>query len=42
MIPLFKPYMPEHILEDSEFKTLIYSGRLVNGSYKKLFTDALA
>ena len=42
MIPLFKPYMPEHILEDPEFKTLIYSGMLVNGSYKKFFTDALA
>ncbi|EMB36015.1 aminotransferase class V-fold PLP-dependent enzyme [Treponema denticola] len=42
MIPLFQPYMPEHILEDPEFKTLIYSGYLINGPYKKLFTDALA
>ena len=41
MVPLFKPYMPKDILEDLEFKTLIYSGHLINGHYKQLFTDAL-
>lgn len=41
MVPLFKPYMPDGIFENTEFKNLLFSGRLINGKYKKLFLDAL-
>lgn len=42
MIPLFKPYMPSSIWDDSEFKELLYSGKLINGRYKMLFRDELS
>lgn len=41
MLPLFKPYMPLSILENNEFKEILYSGKLINGRYKMLFRDEL-